>query len=188
VPRRGRGGDEELRRVYREHVQAVFAYFAHLLPRAAAEDLTSSTFERVVRSWASYDPARASERTWILAVARNLLVDHFRREQHRATLSTDADPGLLAGRADEADPLSRRLSIEELKAWLEPLSEREREAVALRYGADLQAAEVGEIMGLTPANVHQVLSRALRRLRDRSTGGEPPQRQSSTERDTMRER
>ena len=49
------------------------------------EDLTQATFERALRAWARFDPSRASARTWLLAIARKLLVDHIRRrasDQH----------------------------------------------------------------------------------------------------------
>jgi RNA polymerase sigma factor (sigma-70 family) len=160
--RRDRAG--ELRRFYREHVDAVYAFFAYSVPRPFAEDLTSATFERVIRSWSSYDRRLGSERTWILTIARNLLTDHYRRQSHRDALSTDERPELVNSLADEngMDPV---LSADALRGLLAPLDDRERAVVALRYGAELSAIEVAAVLGLTPANVHQIASRALRRLR-----------------------
>jgi RNA polymerase sigma-70 factor (ECF subfamily) len=160
-----RDSAEELRRLYREHVDAVYAFFAYSVSRPVAEDLTSGTFERVVRSWKSYDRRLGSERTWILTIARNLLTDHFRRQAHRDVISTDEYPGLVDSIAVDGAGLERALSAEGLRTLLAPLDERERVVVALRYGADLSAIEVAAVMGLTPANVHQIASRALRRLR-----------------------
>ena len=155
-----------LERVYREHVAAVYAFFAYSVNDAAAEDLTSATFERVLRSWDAYDPDRGSERAWIVAIARNLLVDHFRRQSHRDAVSTDEHPAVLRALTTADEPLERALSADELRRWLSPLGERERQIVALRYAADLPAAEIAAIVGLSPANVHQILSRSLRRLRE----------------------
>ena len=152
--------------MFREHVDAVYAFFAYSVPRAAAEDLTSSTFERVVRSWRSYDPRRASERTWILTIARNLLTDHYRRQSHRDALSTDEHPGLMDSLVAVDDGIEQVLGEDALRAWLEPLDQREREVVALRYAADLPATEVAKLLGLSAANVHQIASRSLRRLRE----------------------
>ena len=53
-----------------------------------------------------------------------------------------------------------------LESALATLSEREREIIALRYGGDLTGPEIAEIQGLTLANVQQILSRSLRRMRD----------------------
>lgn len=159
-----RRSDDELRRVWREHVAAVFAFFSYSVSRAHAEDLTSATFERVVRSWRTYDPRAAGERTWILAIARNLLIDHFRRQQHRDAVSLDEHP-LLLDSLTERDLLAERLTRDEVRSWLQILPERERSVLGLRYGADLTAKEIAGLLELSEANVHQILSRTLRRLR-----------------------
>jgi RNA polymerase sigma-70 factor, ECF subfamily len=162
---RRRDQNDELRRLYREHVAAVYAFFAYSVDRTSAEDLTSGTFERVVRAWRSYDARKASERTWILAIARNLLTDHYRRQSHRDAVSTDEHPELTDVLADVDSGIERVLSDDALRSLLAPLGPREREVLALRYAAELPATEVAELTGLSPANVHQVASRALRRLR-----------------------
>jgi RNA polymerase sigma-70 factor (ECF subfamily) len=170
VKRRSGAQDADLRRVYRENVSAVFAFFAYSVSRETAEDLTASTFERVIRAWAKYDPQRAPERAWVLAIARNLLMDHYRRQRHRDTVSTDAHPGLLDAVGD-SDWQERQLTLAELYEWLGQLGQREREILALRYGADLPARDIAELTGLTEANVHQIVSRSLRRLRERAESG-----------------
>src|SRR5947209_14928942 len=77
--------DSGFARVYREHVFRVYGFLAYRVhDHALAEDLTQATFERALRSWPKFDPARASERTWLLAIANNLLIDHYRRERVRS--------------------------------------------------------------------------------------------------------
>jgi RNA polymerase sigma factor (sigma-70 family) len=160
-----RRDEDELRRVYRSHVDAVYGFLAYSVPRATAEDLTSSTFERVIKAWRSYDPEKASERTWILTIARNILTDHYRRESLRRASSIDEHPELADSLAGGEEDFDRILSDDALRSWLAPLPEREREIVALRYAADLPATEIAKITGLSAANVHQIASRSLRRLR-----------------------
>ncbi|HVE68990.1 MAG TPA: sigma-70 family RNA polymerase sigma factor [Solirubrobacteraceae bacterium] len=182
--RRSAAGENELRRVFTEHARAVYAFLAYSVDPPTAEDLTSATFERVVRAWHRFDPAHSGERTWILAIARNLLTDHYRATRRKETVSADAHPGLLDRLVSDEEPLDRRLSIEELKLWLAPLSDREREIVALRYGADLEGVEIARLLDLTPGNVHQILSRSLRRLRELATAREAPDQQRVTRRRT----
>jgi RNA polymerase sigma-70 factor (ECF subfamily) len=172
--RLGRASDD-LPRVYRSHVDAVYSFFACSVAQHEAEDLTAATFERVVRSWKSYDAARARERTWVLAIARNLLIDHYRRRAHRDAVSTDEYPGLLE-RATAGDDFAHVLDGDELRQWLRPLSERAREVLSLRYAADLPPAEIARLLGLNLANVHQILSRSIRTLRtqlEAEAGGGP---------------
>ena len=147
--------------VYDEHVWAVYGFIAYrVYDRATAEDLTQMTFERALRAWARFDPRRASERTWLLAIARNLVVDHHRRgaraqleplEERHEPHTTDADP------LHHGSP--------ELVAALAHLSERDREIIALRFGGDMSGSEIAAFVGLSLASVQQVLSRSLRRLR-----------------------
>jgi len=151
----------DFRTACEEHMAELHAFFAYRLgSRAEAEDLTQETLERAFRAWARYDPSRASARTWLLAIARNLLIDHFRASVNRHTLTLDDEPGLAATRVEPdlgLDP--------DLAAALARLPEREREIIALRFGGDLSGPEIAALTGLSLANVQQILSRSLRRLR-----------------------
>jgi RNA polymerase sigma-70 factor (ECF subfamily) len=157
---------DELHRVYRKHVSAVYAFFAYSVSHHVAEELTSATFERVVRSWGRFDPARSAQRTWILTIARNLLTDHYRQQRHRVGPSLDEHPELAESRlAGGEDLAERHVTSATVKEWLSRLHPREREVLALRYGADLATADIARLLGLSEANVLQISSRALRRLR-----------------------
>jgi RNA polymerase sigma factor (sigma-70 family) len=169
---RSRPREDELLEVYRENVGAVYGFFTYSVSHETAEDLTASTFERVVRSWSRYDPERAGPRTWILAIARNVLSDHFRRQAHRSAVSLDEHPALAASLVASDDPAARVLSADTVRDWLGRLDAREREVLALRFAADLPAADIARTMGISEANVHQISSRALRRLHDQISNSE----------------
>ena len=164
----------ELRRVYRAHVRRVYGFFAYSVDPATAEDLTSQTFERVVANWGRFDAGQASEKTWILSIARNALIDHFRREKHRRAQSLDGEPALVATLAAAGDASDAFLNNAALVSWLEVLGDRDRTVLALRYAGDLTPAEIAGALGLSIANVHQIISRSLRRLRELSTDRMPP--------------
>ena len=154
----------------------LYAFFAYRLgSRADAEDLTQETLERAFRAWARYDPSRAAPRTWLLAIARNLLIDHFRASANRHTTSLDDEPGIAAAHVEPDLGLDPGLAVA-----LKRLPDREREILALRFGADLTGPEIAALTGLSLANVQQILSRSLRRLRAELDGPAPsPPRESS---------
>ena len=172
---RARTPPDELRRVYEDHVDSVYAFLAYSVPRQLAEDLTSATFEKVIRAWRSYDARLAGERTWILAIARNVLTDHYRRDALRKAASVDEHPELLEFAPLGQDWEQRTLDADELRAWMSVLAEREREVLALRYGSDLKAKDIAELLELSEANVHQIISRSLKRLREHASAeqGQP---------------
>jgi len=147
-------------RVYEEHVWRVYGFLAYRLgDREGAEDLTQATFERALRAWPRYDPDRAPVSAWLMSIATNLLIDHHRRDRRPVAL-TEAGEGAIDG------PEERWRGSSTLLEALARLGEREREVLALRFGGDLPAAAVAQVLGLTEANVAQISSRALRRLRE----------------------
>jgi RNA polymerase sigma-70 factor, ECF subfamily len=148
-------------RAYGAHVWHVYGFLAYRVgDREAAEDLTQATFERALRAWSRFDPRRGSERTWLFAIARNVMIDYQRRRRlgrleplEERTLAATLGPEERAGGSSE------------LVEALAQLSARDREVLALRYGGGLSGPEIAELLGLTLANVQQVTSRSLRKLR-----------------------
>ena len=161
------GPEETLADIYEEHVWHVYGFFGyHRLSRQDAEDLTQATFERATRAYSRYDPARAGVKTWLMAIAHNLLIDHHRRERSRRHVSIDAglDEALLGS---TPGPEGRFELSPQLACALATLSEREREVIALRFGDELSGPEIAALLDLSLANVQQIASRALRKLRAR---------------------
>jgi RNA polymerase sigma-70 factor (ECF subfamily) len=106
--------------------------------------------------------------TWLIAIARNLLIDHYRSRAPAGSSVPlqDVNPGALPSVEGPVE-----LGLEpELARALQSLSDREREILALRYGAELTGPEIAELMGLSLANVQQIISRSLRRLRKAMDG------------------
>jgi RNA polymerase sigma-70 factor (ECF subfamily) len=151
--------------VYDEQVWRVYGFFAYRLrSRADAEDLTQQTFERALKAWSHYDPARAGVATWLLVIARNLLVDHLRADRSTRQQPLDALARTHDTLVDPSPPPDLGLEPD-LERALASLGEREREIIALRFGGDLTGPEIAHATGLSLANVQQILSRSLRRLR-----------------------
>jgi RNA polymerase sigma-70 factor, ECF subfamily len=158
---------ERFAEIYDEHVWDVYGFFGYRLgSREEAEDLTQATFERALGAWERFDPTRAQPRTWLLSIAHNLLVDHYRSrasDRHEPIPEGEAGDSLLG----QTEPMESRLGLgPDLEAALQILDDREREVLALRFGGDLTGPEIAELTGLTVANVQQILSRMLRKLRD----------------------
>jgi RNA polymerase sigma-70 factor (ECF subfamily) len=156
----------DFEQAYDDNLSRVFAFFAYrLTSRHDAEDLTQQTFERALKAWERFDPRRAAVSTWLIAIARNLLIDHHRAQPAAGPSQPldSVDPGALP----KAEGDYAGLGLEpELANALATLAERDREILALRFGADLTGPEIAEMTGLSLANVQQIISRSLRRLRE----------------------
>jgi len=146
-------------------IRRVYSYVAYRIGDGPdAQDVTSATIERALRGRATYDPARGAPVAWILGIARTCLAEAMTRRETPVGELPDA-----ASRGDLEEESVRRLS---LAAALATLDEREQELIALRYGADLTAKRIGEVLGLQTNAVEVALHRALGRLRDRLEGVE----------------
>lgn len=148
--------------VYERHVWQIYGFFAYRLSsRETAEDLTQLTFERALRAWGRYDPKKALPLTWLLVIARNLLIDHLRADRSDRHLPSESGHNIAAP-ADRPD-----LGIDpRVASALGGLDERAREILGLRFGAELTGPQIAELTGVSLANVQQILSRTLRRLRE----------------------
>lgn len=166
--------------VYDEHVWDVYGFIAYRVrTRDEAEDLTQATFERALKAWSRFDPSRASAHTWLLAIARNLVIDHYRSDKSRLTSSLDAPGANPPDQAAIEGEEEQRLGPDPaLASALDGLPQRQREILALRFGGDLSGAQIAEITGLNVDNVQQILSRTLRQLRDELAGTDLHRRSS----------
>jgi RNA polymerase sigma factor (sigma-70 family) len=157
---------ERFERMYREHASGLYAYLCWWCgDDVLAEDLLADVFERVLRSAHRYDQRRASETTWLYAIAINRVRDHARRgatERRAVQRLRDEAARAPATTGTESSVATR----DELVTALGHLSDDEREVVALRFGADLPVARVAEVLAEPVTTVEGRLYRALRKLRD----------------------
>jgi RNA polymerase sigma factor (sigma-70 family) len=155
--------DDEFERLYAGEAAGLFSFLAYRTgDRSLAEDLVADAFERALRSRRRFDRRRGSAKTWLYAIALKVLRDHARRtaatgralERHGAPEAA-ADTGIA--QVEHRDQLQRALTV---------LSPQEREAIALRFGAELTVPEMAEVLGEPLTTVEGRVYRALRKLRE----------------------
>jgi len=159
--------------VYREQLPRVYNFLRYrVLDRATAEDLTSLTFEKAWRARGRYRKDRAAVSTWLLSIARNAASDHFRRRKARTEVPLGDQPA--PGGVTPEDEAVRREEGARLRALLEGLPRRERELIALKYGAGATNRAIATLTGLSESNVGTILHRTVGSLRAAwDEGGRP---------------
>jgi RNA polymerase sigma factor (sigma-70 family) len=157
--------DADFDRLYRREAPGLYGFLAYRTgDRALAEDLLADTFERALRARRGFDRRRGSERNWLYAIALNLLRDHARRAATEQRAVDRSRAGTSASAESGAEEVARR---DELQRALATLAEEEREAIALRFGAELTLPEIAGVLGLPLSTVEGRVYRALRKLRER---------------------
>ena len=151
--------------LYAEQMPRIYNFFRFRVGHGAiAEDLTARTFELAWIARRRYRRDLGAFSTWLLSIARNVAVDHWRSSREHVPLE---DAGQIAG-GERPDELAERRSDEaRLGVLLATLPQRERELVALKYGAGLTNRAIARQTGLSESNVGTILHRTVQELRAR---------------------
>jgi RNA polymerase sigma-70 factor (ECF subfamily) len=136
-----------------------------------AEDLTQDVFLKLYKNLASFDTQKGSFQTWITTLARNLLVDHFRRtridrfsDSLDSTFDGSEDGPTMADRlADSRPSQENHVAGLELRGRiqdaLKQLSPELREAVILRDLEDMDYKEIAQVLRIPEGTVKSRISR-----------------------------
>lgn len=127
--------------------------------RSVAEDCVQEVFLRAWRARERFDADRATERTWLFAIARNVIADALRQRARMPRIGSDAALEEIAG--SEADPLERLALVEALAR----LSDAHREAVVAVHLHGRTYRELAEATGVPVATWRTRAYHALRALR-----------------------
>ena len=143
-------------------LQYVNARVAH---RQEAEDLTNAIFVKAFAAIGRYQPSPAQFSTWLYTIARNALIDHYRKR--RLPVEPDADHELLQATDPQGGP-EEQLVADELRKVLYDailgLTDDQRQVVGCRFFFNLSVHEVAQMLGKTEGAVKALQFRALERL------------------------
>jgi RNA polymerase sigma factor (sigma-70 family) len=143
-------------------IRRVYAYVAYRIGHGPdAEDITSETFERALRYKRSYDSGKGEPLAWLIGIARRCI------EGRPPRLEVSSEQLEAADHRDLEDDALRRIA---LSSAVGRLDERDRELIALRYGADLTARQIAQVQGAKTNAIEVALHRALARLRAQIEG------------------
>ncbi len=163
---RAKAGDSEaFALLYKEYYVPIYR-FIHLRikNKEQTEDLTQDVFLKIYKTIGSIDPSVTSPIGYFYTIARNTLIDHWRKK----STATTSDDELMAGLADETPDAIEMASLKEksslLYECLEELTEEQREVISLRFIQELSTAEVAAQLGKKETAVRQLQVRGLRTL------------------------
>jgi RNA polymerase sigma factor (sigma-70 family) len=139
---------------YEQHRDEIFGFLRKRLGADGAEDAFQETFLRALRAYPRLEHGDHL-RAWAFTIAARIVID-----QHRRTPPVPAELPELAVH----DGRPAYAALEHLADGLPPT---ERAAVVLRYGYDLDYAEIGAALGSNAAAARQAASSGIRRLRQK---------------------
>ena len=161
VQRALEGDQSAFAQIYDAYAKPIYRYHLSRVGNAPdAEDLTAQTFLAVIESLVRYQH-RDNFTAWIFQIARNKLMDHFRRNHsHGEIHESVVDPA----QGDVLEAVVRDESRVRLKSLLHLLNEEDRELIRLRYTAELSFVEIAQLLGRKEDAVRKAIRRILDRL------------------------
>ncbi len=151
--------------LYREQMPRIYNFFRYRFgDNALAEDLTSVTFEKAWLKRSQYRHDLSAFSTWLFTIARRVAIDHYRQRQVEVALD---EVHHLCADENLDETVQRQADLEQLNALLFQLDDRERELVALKYGAGLTNRAIANLSGYSESNVGVILHRIVKSLREK---------------------
>lgn len=161
-----RKGDTDAFGLLYDHYNGAVYRFLYYRTRsqALAEDLTSETFFRALRSMTGFRWQGKDFGAWLMTIARNLATDHFKAGKTRLELTTE-DMGLHDDAADgpETEVLAG-LTNEILLQSLAKLPDEQRDCVVMRFLQGMSIAETAAVLGRSEGAIKQLQLRGVRNL------------------------
>ena len=156
-------GEDGMRTLYRTYGPELYGFAVNCLgDRQLAKEVVQDVFTRIWRHADSFDPSRASFRTWLYGIARNAIIDLKRRSAARPALAT-APADLEADAGD--DSIERALLGWQVSAALERLTPEHRQVIRMAHFQGMRLREIAEITGVPLGTVKSRVSYALRGMR-----------------------
>ncbi|MYD36815.1 MAG: sigma-70 family RNA polymerase sigma factor [Dehalococcoidia bacterium] len=154
--------------LYEIYSDRVFRYVAYRVDSDAdAEDITEDVFIRMLEAIGSFKWRNVPFSAWLMRIAHNRVIDHYRRGRLRTATPLDDAPPLASRDRDPQERVDTFSDLQELRVAMAGLTDLQRQVISLRFGSDLSIAETAHVMnrneGAVKALQHSAI-RALRRL------------------------
>ncbi len=165
IARARRGDAEAYGALYDRYVDALYRFIAlKVRGREAAEDLTHEVFLVGWQKLPSYREYGLKFSSWLYRIARNKVIDYYRRERSTEALENVPETRLVAA-GGPADEVERGMMMAEVRSSLTRLNDDQRDVVIMRFIEGLTHEEIAEILGKTQGAVRLIQHRALDNLR-----------------------
>ncbi len=157
---------DAVRALYAEYGPGALALLHDTIrDRGAAEDVYQQVLLEAWQRGRSFDPARASLRTWLATIARSRAIDHMRRRVPEPHDPTDAYAYAGRERGGASEPVAQLVDRVTLEQLFERLTPEETQVVRLRFQIGLSQRQISTHTGVPLGTVKSRTASALRRMR-----------------------
>lgn len=167
------GDEQAFQSLYDRHSRRVYGYLRKKMRRPEeVDEVFQAVFVKLHKSRSGFDPS-LSFTAWLFVLVKSVLLDHWRKtlpaNEWRSALSLEE--ALSSDPSDNAEmALTSSEMPERMEHALQSLPQEQRQIVELRVLDELSFEEISRRIAKSPVNVRQILSRALKRMRNHLDG------------------
>lgn len=152
--------------IFESYYKRVYNYVHYRVnSQYVTEDLTSQVFEKIILKIRTYSETKSPFEVWVFAIARNVVNDYFRSLKKRRLFSLDTVKAFVSKEKTPEERIVIAETNNQLSKALKILNTRERNIVALKFGANLKNKQIGEILDVTESNVGVIIYRTMKKLK-----------------------
>ncbi len=160
---------EDFDKIYKEYYQRVYEFtLKRVSDTYVAEDLTSSVFEKMIRSIGKFKWRGVTIGAWIFKIARNNIIDYYRKSNKRKNDVSIQDV-IYYLKSDEKDSITELVDDEKLvKLYnaIREFSERDQYLIYYKYFEGLQNKQIARVMKMTESNIATRLHRIRKKMKE----------------------
>jgi RNA polymerase sigma-70 factor, ECF subfamily len=161
--------DSVFNRLYEQYHNDVFRFLIYLMrDRDQAEDLMHEVYVRVLRAYSGFE-GKSSEKTWLFSIAKNVAIDHYRKNSVRRKHSFDKfdweKSELVSTETLPDNLIVLNEEMKELLNVLDTCTGDQKMVIHMRYIHDLSIADTAEVLGWSEGKVKTTQHRAINALR-----------------------
>ncbi|MBS4173317.1 RNA polymerase sigma factor SigX [Bacillus sp. FJAT-49736] len=161
--------DSVFKEIYNKYHQDLFQFLIYMVKnRDVAEDLTQEVYIRVLKSYHHFE-GKSSEKTWLFSIARNVAIDHFRKQKSLKNRMMEVFDW-NKNQVSDLGPLPEEIAMKNenirlLYQCLDFCTKDQKMVIVLRYLNNLSISETAEILNWSESKVKTTQHRALAALR-----------------------
>lgn len=153
--------------LYDRYAEKIFKFvYFRTFHKQHAEDVTSQVFMRAMEKIGSYNQAKGTFQSWLYQIARNLIIDEFRKSKPTENLDAHYN---LQDNTDLNAEVENKMAFEQLAKLIAELPQESQELITMRLWDELSYSEIAFVTGKTEGSLKMQFSRIVNKLQTQVT-------------------
>jgi len=153
--------------ILENHYNEIFHYVYKQVDNIEdAKDLTQDIFLKVYEKYSSFNPAKASVRTWIYRIAHNIVINNFKKAYNRYTINVNQDVlDSLTDKENVLGELVKKEKVEDIISMMNKcLNSKHLRIMYLYFFSELTTKEISQHLNIPKKTVNNIITISIKKI------------------------